>query len=119
MKRAFNASHARLYGYSQQEEEIEIVYVRVAAMGHVSKPGFYKEPLKNEDASPASKGNRKVFIDGSYVETALYDRSLLVPNNRIEGPAIVEQFDSTTFLKPAQTARVDEYFNLIVEVSGS
>jgi N-methylhydantoinase A len=119
MVRAFNDGHARLYGYSQPEEEIEIVYVRVAAIGLVRKPDFYRESLKDKDASPAFKGTRRVFIDGDYVETALYDRSRLVPNNRIQGPAIVEQFDSTTLLKPAQIARVDEYFNLIVQVNGS
>jgi len=119
IKRAFNENHERLYGYSQPQEEMEIVYVRVAAIGQVRKPEFYRESLGKEDASPAFKGTRRVFIDGEYVETCLYDRSRLAPNNRIQGPAIIEQFDSTTLLKAKQDARVDAYFNLIVAVKGS
>lgn len=119
IKRSFDDSHAKLYGYSQPREEMEIVYVRLAAIGQVKKPEFYRESLGDEDASPAFKGTRMVFMDGKFVETALYDRSRLKPKNRIQGPAIIEQFDSTSLLKAGQVARVDEYFNLIVQVTGS
>jgi N-methylhydantoinase A len=51
------------------------------------------------------------------IDTPVYDRTLLRPNNRLEGPAVVEQLDSTTLLKSGQIAKVDEYFNLIIDIS--
>jgi N-methylhydantoinase A len=117
IKRAFHDTHASLYGYRQDDAELEFVYLRLAVVGTVKKPGFYKEPLSGEDASPAFKETRKVFIGGTYIDTPVYDRTLLRPNNRLEGPAVVEQLDSTTLLKSGQTAKVDEYFNLIIDIS--
>ena len=119
LREAFNKIHAQLYGYDQPDEEMEIVYVRMASIGEVSKPEFYREGLSDQDAGGAMKGTRKVYMDGGYVETALYDRSRLRPNNRFEGPAIVEQFDSTTLIKPGQSVRVDEYFNMLIQLKGS
>ena len=98
---------------------MEIVYVRLAAIAQVKKPEFYREPPAGEDASSALKGTRMVFIDGTFVETGIYDRARLKPNNRIRGPAIIEQFDATSLLKPGQAALVDEYFNLVVQAKGN
>ena len=119
LRGSFNRIHAQLYGYDQPDEEMEIVYVRLASIGEVSKPEFYKEGLSDQDAGGAVKGTRQVYMDGRYVETVLYDRSRLRPNNRFEGPAIVEQFDSTTIIKPGQTVYVDEFFNMLIQVKGS
>jgi len=119
IKQSFHQIHAQLYGYNQLEAEMEVVYLRLAAIGRVPKPNFQKQALAGEDASGAFKGHRRVYMDGQFVKTALYDRSRLQPNNRIEGPAIVEQFDSTTLIKAAQTAVVDEYLNLIVHITRS
>lgn len=115
VKKMFNDLHVQLYGYSQPQEEMEIVYVRLAAIAQVKKPEFYREPPAGEDASSALKGTRMVFIDGTFVETGIYDRARLKPNNRIRGPAIIEQFDATSLLKAGQAALVDEYFNLVVQ----
>lgn len=114
LKNDFNQSHRQLYGYDLPKEEIELVYLRLAAIGQVSKPEFYKNPEGDTDSTAALKGERNVYIDGRYRSAALYDRSRLEPNNKLRGPAIVEQFDSTTLIKPDQTARVDEYLNLVV-----
>ena len=53
--------------------------------------------------------------DGSTVEYLLYDRDRLQYGNRIPGPAIVEQMDSTTIILPNQIATVDQYLNMILE----
>ena len=46
----------------------------------------------------------------------VFDRERLAPGHAIAGPAVVEQMDATTLLLPGQTARVDPYLNLIIEV---
>ena len=116
LKADFNRLHAQMYGYDQPDEEMEIVYLRLAAIGAVAKPEFYRAPRATPDASQAAKGSRKVYLDGRHVDMTLYDRALLKPGNRFEGPAIVEQFDSTTFIKAGQAARVDEFNNLFIEL---
>jgi len=51
-----------------------------------------------------------------FVSCPLYARDRLDAGNRIEGPAIVEQMDATTFLPPGTVATVDPYLNLIMEL---
>lgn len=114
LKSGFNQSHRQLYGYDLPKEEIELVYLRLAAIGQVSKPEFYKGRGADTDSTAALKGERRVYIDGQYRSTTLYDRSKLKPNNTLQGPAIIEQFDSTTLINPGQTVRVDDYLNLVV-----
>jgi len=114
LKESFHRIHERLYGYHLAGEEMEIVYLRLAALGRVSKPEFFKADLSGEDARRAFKETRPVYMDYAWVDTAVYDRALLAPGNVIQGPAIIEQFDSTTLVKSGQTARVDEYMNLMI-----
>jgi N-methylhydantoinase A/oxoprolinase/acetone carboxylase beta subunit len=49
------------------------------------------------------------------VPTRYYDRTLLRAGNRLEGPAIVNQYDSTTVVPPGMAVRVDRYGNLVME----
>jgi N-methylhydantoinase A len=117
IKRAFDETHFRLYGYSQPQEEKEIVYLRLTAIGQVHKPEFYSEPFTDEDPAPAFKEARRVYMDGEVLEASIYERSYLKPGNRIKGPAIIEQTDSTTLIKKGDEARVDSYFNLILAMN--
>ena len=52
------------------------------------------------------------------VETPIYDRSKLGRNAIIEGPAVVEQTDTTVVIPPGSTARVDAYLNIVIDVGG-
>jgi N-methylhydantoinase A len=56
----------------------------------------------------------EVYFGGEWLPTKIYDRSKLVPGNRVEGPAIVTEFDSTTVVLAGFAAEVDRYLNLII-----
>jgi N-methylhydantoinase A len=56
---------------------------------------------------------------GEYVDTPIYARSTLPPDARLDGPAIVEQMDTTVLIPPGSRARVDSQLNLIIEVRAS
>ena len=116
---SFHAAHEQLYGYRLPQDDTQVVYIRLAALGKVPKPSFTEEALSGEDASGALKTTRPVYIQGRAVETAIYERSALRPGNRIQGPAIVEQFDSTTLILPGQRCAVDTYHNLIIQTKGT
>jgi N-methylhydantoinase A len=113
----FEEAHKRMYGYTAPEEPIEIVTFRLEAYGIVGKPRFAKLPDAGPDTGHAEIGSREVYFSetGGFGTSKVYDRLLLMPGNRLEGPAIVEQMDSTTLILPGQVGRVDEYLNLIIE----
>jgi N-methylhydantoinase A len=125
----FNHAYAQLYDYTAPQEAIELVTLRVEASGVVDKPQLHANADAGIDARDAITGTREVYIQsaapetgsetgkiaGSFVETQIFARDLLHSGNRIEGPAVVEQMDSTTFILPGQLATVDPYLNLVIE----
>jgi N-methylhydantoinase A len=113
---SFHQLHRQLYGYASPQEATEFVYLRIAALGKIPKPRFKKE--KEGDRKPVRglKGKRKVFVQGKYISLPIYERALLRPGDKIQGPAVIEQMDSTTFLSNRRQAQVDPYLNLIVTV---
>jgi N-methylhydantoinase A len=61
---------------------------------------------------------RKVWFSAKHADdTPVYDRATLKPGDKIEGPAVIEQLDSTTLLFPGDRAVVDPYLNLIVDIA--
>jgi N-methylhydantoinase A len=113
--RRFNELHQQQFGYSVDGEEIEIVNLRLGCLGAVPKPEIRQHPLGDESAEPAAKGVRDAYITGRLHRTPVYDRELLEPGNRIEGPALIEQKDSTTLLLPDSRGRIDGCRNIIIQ----
>jgi N-methylhydantoinase A len=113
----FTEAHRRMYGFVAEEEPVQLVTFRAEAAGLVRKAEFVPRAEREPDPSAALIGKRDVWLpeaDG-FVTTPVYDRELLEPGNRIAGPAIVEQMDSTTLVLPGMVARVEPYLNLILE----
>lgn len=113
--RGFAAVHEEQYGYSMAPETVQIVNLRLTAIGLLSKPGLEEEPEAGPDPGAALKGKRSIFMEGKRIEVPVFDRKNLRCGNQIEAPAIIEQVDSTTVLFPRYRARVDRYRNLIIE----
>ena len=112
---SFQGLYRKNYGYSS-DSSIELVNLRVSAVGKLAPVDLPLRPRMGPDASHAIKGARAVFFDGEYRETNLYDGYKLESGNRLKGPAIIELQDSTAVVLPAQTAHKDEQGNLIVEL---
>ena len=100
----FHRSHDRMFGYDLAEEEtpVELVNVRMTALGRTPKPDLAVRPDAGPDPSAARKGSRPVFEPAAaeFVDTPVYDGELLAPGNALAGPAIVETA-VTTILAPA------------------
>ncbi len=110
----FHAEHKRRYGFDQPSADIEVVTLRVTALGALPKPELRRSPEEESDASPALIDRRPVFFAEGFLDTPFYDRARLRPGNRIAGPAVVLQPDCTAVLHPGQSLRVDGLANLIV-----
>lgn len=103
---AFHAEHEMFYGYAFPDEVVEIVHLNVTALGLTSKPHFPKL-AKGKAAQPRSR--REVYFRGQgYLDCPIYSRETLSAGIRIEGPAIIEELDSTTLLHPLQVLTVTE-----------
>ena len=111
---AFHTAHQRTFGYDYKgEQKTEIVNFCVSGFGMIERPSLPKLP-RNPDQIVRCKGSRLAFFDGAVRETPLYDRTDLAPGAEIQGPAIVEEFGSTTVIFPGQTLGVDDHGIMIV-----
>ncbi len=116
----FHRTHDREYGRHYAEKEIELVNIRVVGIGRI--PDLKTRELAAGGTDPAAaliEHRDVVFDDGGRprtVPTKFYDRERLAMGNRIHGPAIIEQADTTTLILPELVAEVDRYGNIIIEL---
>ncbi|GAB3397451.1 hydantoinase/oxoprolinase family protein [Amycolatopsis echigonensis] len=119
---AFHQVHERTYLQRFDDKPVHLVNVRVTGIGKVGHVPLAEIESGGEDASAAVKGTREAvfWTDGSKpatFPTTVYDRALLKAGNVLTGPAIVEQFDSTTVIGPRQRATIDRVGHIIIETA--
>lgn len=112
LRHRFDDQHERTYGHRFTGDEVEVVNLRVTAIGRVPRPDRPK--LVVADAGPRKAGQRTVRLWGRPVECPVLDRATLQPGQVFTGPAIVEEMGSTVLMLPDQTMQVDEAGNLIL-----
>jgi N-methylhydantoinase A len=117
LKSAFDDLHRQIYGQSAPKEDAEIVTFRLQAEIEVPRLTLPDLPQGDGDATRAVKGERRLFdAEANAFQTAkVYNRAELMAGDRIAGPAIIDQFDSTTVMLAGQTATVDRTGTLIIE----
>jgi N-methylhydantoinase A len=116
MKAAFEETYKTLYGRGGPDVPLEIINWRVVASGPQPDMNF-RLPRSASARGKAVKGKRPAYFPehGRYVETPVYDRYALNPDDGFSGPAIVEERESTLIVGARGRARVDEHLNVIVE----
>jgi len=112
----FHIEHEREYNYSDRSQRIELYAIRVIGVGFIKKIKLPKIEKMEGSIEYARKGYREVYYLGSYIKFDIYDREKLKAEASIEGPAIIEQMDSTVLIPPSAVAIVDEYGNLLVRM---
>src|SRR5499433_3983348 len=116
IRAAFDEIYAARYGYANPTEPVETVTWKLAAVGGAARVALAK--ASGETREGALKGRRRAWFPETrgWTECAVYDRYALAPGSRVDGPAIVEERESTSVLPPGTSAAVDEYANLIVTI---
>lgn len=116
----FHDYHFKLHGHKAEDEPVEIVNYRVVALATVSKVSLKEHGGAENRAETARKGSRQVYFTeyGRVADCPIYERGRLTPGDRLAGPAVVEQRDSTVVIYPGQTARVDAYLNILISTRG-
>jgi N-methylhydantoinase A len=114
----FHELHDQRFGYSDPDEPVQVVNVRLKARASAEKPALEAQKL-DEDATPEALSTAPVVFASdtgtTTHDTPIYDRSALKPGMRFTGPAIITQYDTTTVILPRWRARVDAPGNLIAE----
>ena len=113
MARKFHPEHDRLFGYSLEEEgtPIELINMRLACIGRTEKPRFIEEKYDGPDPSRALKKRRAVYLPlkKEFTNVDVFDGHKLRYGNKVEGPAIIEQVNTTTFVTPEYSVLCDRY----------
>jgi N-methylhydantoinase A len=112
---AFQAAYLGQYGRLLDGPVIRVMNLRAAVVG--VRPRFDLTRLAPDggDVETARTGARPVYVDGGWVEAAVYDRLALPVGATLNGPAVLEQPDATIFVEPGLAARVDDLGNVILE----
>ena len=116
--RRFSEIHDQRFGHAALDEPLELVNLRLTAIGARPKIEF---PKLTRTAADPRIGNREIHLDDAARSTtcAVYRRDKLTPAVAIEGPAVIEEYASTTVLFPGDKLRVADTGELIVTVRRS
>ena len=112
LEKLFHEAHQRRYGYSGTDA-VEIVSLRVSAIGRVAKPELPEWPAKGR-VEDALREERPVFFSGSMIRTPVYARERLPRGAHLEGPAIVEEMGALTVVPPAWRLDLGRYGELLL-----
>lgn len=115
---AFESAYTERYGRMLEGLPIEALQWRLTATGPERAVELRRQPVESSDVAPAIKGSRPVYFgEAGWLETPVYDRARFTPGMSFDGPAIVEETESTGVIHPGNRARVDEYGSLIVDIT--
>lgn len=111
-RRDFVAAHRRLYGHGELESDLEVVSLRCRAIGPVRPPRL----SATASTVTSTARTRPVYFReaGRFVETPILERESLRPGAVVEGPAVIEEWTTTTLLPPGWRVERDAMGNLLL-----
>jgi len=110
----FHAAHDRLYHYSRPDEVPFLVNIEIHAEGRHQAPALSQLDAADRPCEPI--GTRKIFVldSSEWTDAGVYRRDALAAGDRISGPAVVDQLDSTVVILPGFSAEVDPFGTMIL-----
>lgn len=110
----FHKEHEREFNYRRDDAPVSIFRVGLTATGMVPKAELQTHEVKKN--TPKTDATREVWFEGKAHTAMIFERDNLSAGATFDGPAVVEQFDSTTVIPPNTTAEVDKYMNILIRV---
>jgi N-methylhydantoinase A len=112
----FEEAHRQRYNFELPDSPLEIATVRVVGRGTIKGVSLVEsEDGASQDVSGSILREEQVYFGGEWVETPVHDRGGLRPGDKVEGPAIVVQDDTTTVIEPGYRGAVDRIGNILIE----
>ena len=120
MTAAFHREHVRRYGYSYEGRQLcELVNMRVVALGLVDRPSIAEARL-SRSTPLQSFSSRDVYLpEIGFQEISVFERESIPAGEHVSGPAVVQEYGSTTVVPPGWVASSDTRRNLILERSSA
>src|SRR5690606_14675418 len=112
----FHQAHEKRYGLGAEGEPVEFVVFRIR-----SSVSFPRPLLESSEVSSTRKavpsGERPAFFDGEeFPSVNIFRRDRLAPGDKGDGPAVIEEFDTTTVVYPKQCFEIDPIGNIIITI---
>jgi len=113
----FHRRHDQVYGYANRDKDVEVVNIRLQAIGRPNHPELPRLAAVGEEIDPvAYLGEKETIFEGRGYLTPIIDRARLQCGNLISGPAIIVEYSSTIVVPPYAAGRVDDHANIILEI---
>lgn len=109
----FDEAHNRLYGFALGSAH-EVVNIRAVAIGQTRPPDIPRLDRGTGSPDAARNGEQRIYYKGKFENATLFDREKLRAGDKVAGPAIVTEMDSTTVIFPGFAAEVDSIGNLLI-----
>jgi N-methylhydantoinase A len=106
----FHSAHDRLYGYADRKRPLEVVNLRVAAIG----AGPRLPASRFRATAPLQRGRQRTRWQGRWLQAAIYQRPQIPAGKRIQGPALIAELSATTFVAPGWSATVHRTGHLLL-----
>jgi N-methylhydantoinase A len=116
MLEAFHDLHRRRFGYADAGKAVEVVNVRMRMTAKTEAVALPFRAVRAGDGLQAVLKTGKVFFEGDWHDSKVYEREALVPGDSFAGPALITEYSATTVLPPGCVASVDGFGNLLIEV---
>lgn len=110
----FHQEHKLVYGHNAPGEPIQVVNLHIQAAREVKAPRLPPVASASRTVEEARSENRNVWFSRGLVECGIYDRARLQAGHVLEGPAIIQEVESTTLVSPGWQLRVDKFGNLVI-----
>lgn len=116
LRERFEEAHRQRYNFELPDSPLEIATVRVVGRGTIKGVTLVEsEDGAREGGSGSVLRNEKVYFGGEWMDTPIHDRGKLRAGDDVEGPAIVQQDDTTTVIEPGYRGAVDRFGNIRIE----
>ncbi len=110
----FHEGYFNKYGHNNEQEEVEIVNIRLIAIGQIAKAELKGLEKPDVPEKPKPIKVKQVYYDGKYMDCPLYQRESLQPGQCVLGPSIILETSCTTVVPPKHEVKVDDFGNLII-----
>ena len=110
----FHRLHEALYGYAMPEAPLEMINLRVKALGLTEKPRLTPSPLVDTDPAVALKDKRRAYFSGTPYQIAVYAGEQFDCGMALAGPALIEHSNTTVLVPPGHRLVCDVYRNYVM-----
>ena len=113
----FHDEHEREYSFADREGAVEFYQIGLIAIGELENPPFKHYEVEEHEAE-LPETTRPVYFSahGGWADVPIYHRPDLKAGAKLNGPAIIDQFDATTVIPPGDRAEIDEWSNIRIHI---